>query len=170
MYFSNIDRNVITIENININNNPSLNFCPQNVSDNCVITLCLLLCTFCEPKTIELRDCDCFVENGYRQSKFNEATKEGKYNQPRDEIYTHDFSYFAPYGFTDKYYNRYDPVLQNCKKDPENNKKYCKLNSDKISGYQMTEDTTRFVLMTKPVEDYDKLHEYLEKVKIMIGD
>ena len=115
-----------------------------------------------------MRDCDCYNENGYRQSKFNDAVRNSNYNQPRDNMYSHDFSYFAPYGFKDKYYNKHDPVLQNCKNGDGNNEKYCKSNPNKISGFQMTEDTMKFVLMTKPVEGFDKLHEYLDKVKIRI--
>ena len=169
MYYSNVNKNVITIEKLNINSDPMLNYCPQNVSSNCIITLCLLFCTFIEPKTIELKDCDCFVENGYRQQKFNEAM-EDKFNQPRDKMYSHDFSYFEPYGFTDKYYNTYDPLLENCDVKGDRNNKYCKANVSKVFGNKITEGDYKYVLMTKMVEGFQYLKEYLENVNIMSND
>ena len=169
MYYSNVNKNVITIEKLNINSDPALNYCPQNISTNCIITLCLLFCTFIEPKTIELKDCDCFIENGYRQQKFNEAM-EDKYNQPRDKMYSHDFSYFEPYGFTDKYYNAYDPLLENCDVKGDRSNKYCKANVSKVFGNKITEGDYKYVLMTKMVEGFEYLEAYLRNVKIMVND
>ena len=169
MYYSNVNKNVITIEKLNINSDPTLNYCPQNISTNCIITLCLLFCTFIEPKTIELKDCDCFVENGYRQQKFNEAM-EDKYNQPRDKMYSHDFSYFEPYGFTDKYYNTYDPLLENCDVKGDRSNKYCKANVSKVFGNKITEGDYKYVLMTKMVEGFEYLETYLRSVKITVND
>ena len=153
---NNVDKETITIEKVNINR------CPER-SENCVITLALLFCTFLQKSIVELKDYDAVGEQGlsYRNMKFSEQ-KSSKLQ--KQKMYSHDFSYFSPYGFEDYAYDDLVPVATDCHQD---DRKFCQMNDDLIEGNKMiAADTTTYVLMQRRLPLFDKFNEYLLKIKV----
>ena len=155
---NNVDKDTITIEKV------SMKHCPSDASDNCIITLALLFCTFLQKNIVDLKDYDFYAgqENlSYRNMTFSEKKSS---NFPRKSMYSHDFSFFSPYGFKDTDYNEFKPVASNCN---ENDKKYCIINDELIEGNKIHTDTTTYVLMRRKLPVFADFSLYLKSVKVV---
>ena len=91
--------------------NVDIDKCEPNDSNitvrHCYIILVILLCSFLEFLTIQVRDCNCQngKKQGYRDAQLNSN------NKPQRPAYSHHFSYFAPYNFEDVLYNKEKHIL-----------------------------------------------------------
>ena len=155
---NNVDKDTITIEKV------SMKHCPSDASDNCIITLALLFCTFLQKNIVDLKDYDFYAgqENlSYRNMTFSEKKSS---NFPRKTMYSHDFSFFSPYGFKDIDYNEFKPVASDCN---ENDKKYCIINDELIEGNKIHTDTTTYVLMRRTLPVFADFSLFLKSIKVV---
>ena len=140
--------------------NVDIKKCEQNDSNikvrHCYIIIVILLCSYLELETIQVRDCDCYTPNqskNYRDSQLH-TTK----NLERP-AYSHHFSYFAPYYFEDVLYNTQVPVL-----GTETEDSLTATNGITLKD-QITNDT--FILMTRKTIENDKhFKNYLQGVEM----
>ena len=127
---------------------------------HCYIIIVILLCTFLKFKQVELRDYDIKDWNskdskeitGYRIDNYG-STKDNK----KVPVYSHHFSYYAPFGFEDKIYDIEKPVKG------ENNIE----NLDLIDGLSNHLADRTFIIMIKSLNSNIKMvSNYLKQKKL----
>jgi hypothetical protein len=139
-------------------NNVDIEKCEQNDNNitvrHCYIILVILLCSFLEISTIQLRDCNCYNEKkqGYRNSQFNSN------NNPERPAYSHHFSYFAPYNFEDVLYNKEKYVLARNKE----NDNMSLING--MSNYYPIEQQSYILMTRKSLRNDENFTNYLKKI------
>ena len=140
-------------------NNVDIEKCEPNDNNitvrHCYIILVILLCSFLEISTIQLRDCNCYNEKkkGYRNSQLNSN------NNPERPAYSHHFSYFAPYNFEDVLYNKEKHVLA---RNDEGNDDMSLING--ISNFYPGEQQSYILMTRKSLINDENFTNYLKKI------
>ena len=140
--------------------NVDIKKCEQNDSNikvrHCYIIIVILLCSYLELETIQVRDCDCYTPNQTKNYRDTQLHTTKNLERP---AYSHHFSYFAPYYFEDVLYNTQVPVL-----GTETEDSLTATNGITLKD-QITNDT--FILMTRKTIENDKhFKNYLQGVEM----
>ena len=122
---------------------------------HCYIILVILLCSFLEFVTIQVRDCNCYnnKKQGYRDAQLNSN------NKPERPAYSHHFSYFAPYNFEDVLYNKEKHVLA---RNDEENDDMSLING--TSNFYPGEQQSYILMTRKSLRNDENFTNYLKKI------
>ena len=140
-------------------NNVDIEKCEPNDNNitvrHCYIILVILLCSFLEFVTIQVRDCNCYnnKKQGYRDAQLNSN------NKPERPAYSHHFSYFAPYNFEDVLYNKEKHVLA---RNDEGNDDMSLING--TSNFYPGEQQSYILMTRKSLRNDENFTNYLKKI------
>lgn len=153
------------------------NNCGGREYKSCLIYLTLLMCNYLDPYVIRVRDYNKYTDSlgvdrdNYRLSRkyktdgMSDRQQIQKSLQLADDslndkkfMYASDYSYFAPYGFEDEFYNIYNPVrcIEKDKNDCPYVKKYDNMSND---------TSLKYISMKWKLKKLSYNDEFLNKLK-----